>query len=270
MPESLDLPRRLIPLTGVKNLRDLGGYHTADGRQTRWGALFRSGHLADMTEECGTEMCVRDIETVIDFRTDHEKVRHPVHWPCMWTPRYHAVPIGGNVAARIKELFDSLTAGSVFPAHELDEGFRAAFETIPIANASGLRRMMDVLIDDHQGNAALIHCTAGKDRTGIGCALVLTALGVDADEVVEDFLLTNSAVDRDAATERMSDYIFAKSGHRVTPRALRPLVGVEADWLMRAWHAMEQSFGSIDGYLQTALGLDDARREKLRERFLTP
>lgn len=263
----MDGTPRTIPLAGVKNFRDMGGYEARDGRIMKWGHIFRSGHLSDMTEDCGTEMLARDIETVIDFRSDAEKVRHPVHWPEGWIPDYHAVPIGGNAAAWVKELYDRLAKTS-FPAKELRDQFILAFETIPIANQKGLKRFFDTLIDEHKGNAMLFHCTAGKDRTGIAGALLMKALEVSDEQIMEDFLRTNKAVNLEETSATISEWLSTKSGQTIKPADVLPLVGVEEDFLKASYRKIDKEFGSLDAYLTDAMGLTDERRRKLKDLFL--
>ena len=258
---------RIIPLSGVKNFRDMGGYCAADGRSLRWGRVFRSGHLADMTDDCGTEIFARDIETVIDFRSDAEKVRHPLRWPESWIPDYHPVPIGGNAAAWVKELYDKLAKTS-FPKQELHQQFIKAFETIPIANQTGLRRFFDTLIDNNKGNAVLFHCTAGKDRTGIAGALLMKALGINEEQIMEDFLLTNTAVDLELTSGTIAEWLSAKAGQTIAPSAVLPLVGVEPAFLEAAYSAIRKAYGSVDTYLETEMGLAPGRRDKLKDLFL--
>ena len=258
---------RIIPLSGVKNFRDMGGYTTADGRMLGWGRLFRSGHLADMTDTGGTEILARDIETVIDFRSDAEKVRHPVHWPNGWIPDYHAVSIGGNAAAWVKELYDTL-AKTKFPAKELHGQFIQAFETIPIANQAGLKVFFDTLIDEHKGNAVLFHCTAGKDRTGIAGALLMKALGISEDQIMQDFLLTNEAVDLDATAGTIAEWLSTKAGQTIAPSDVLPLVGVEPAFIEATYRAIRNQFGTVDQYLTQAMGLSVGRRDVLKQLFL--
>ncbi|GHF19621.1 hypothetical protein GCM10017044_12930 [Kordiimonas sediminis] len=267
MPTTHPNCNRLIPLTGVQNFRDMGGYEGHLGRKIRWGRLFRSGHLHDMTTDCGTEMLARDIENVVDFRSPQEKEHRPVHWPPMWSPDYHDVPIGGNAAAWVKELFERLST-SPFPAEDLRSQFVLAFETIPVANANGLKALFDILIDSAHGNGTLFHCTAGKDRTGIAGALILTALGTPKEQVMEDFLLTNTAVDLKAKATQVAEYISVKADRTIDPSHVYPLVGVEEDFLKAAYDAIDRHYSSMDAYLEKAMGLTPERLQILRENYL--
>ncbi len=261
---------RILPLSGVKNFRDMGGYGTRDGRTVAWGRLYRSGHLSELPDDIGDAITGRNIMTVIDFRSDAEKKRHPVRWPKGWTPHYEALPIGGNAAAWVQELFERI-ASSPFPADELRQQFILAFETIPVKNADGLRRFFHLMAaaGPEDKGATLFHCTAGKDRTGLAGSLLLRALGVSEEEIMDDFLLTNSAVELEATSERLAGWLSERAGRAIQARDVFPLVGVERDFLHAAHKAIEREFGSLDHYYRAALDIDETRLEQLRTRFLT-
>lgn len=258
---------RIHTVPGVNNFRDMGGYTNNDGRTLAHGRLFRSGHFAEVDTETAKQIATHNITTVVDFRSAPEKERMQVTWYAPWQPRYVESPIGGNAAAWIKDLFERV-ANAPFPADELQAQFILAFQTIPIANASGLKKLFDVLVDDDDGNAALFHCTAGKDRTGIAGALIMTALDMPEDAILTDFMLTNEAVDLKTRAVDVAQQVSEKTGRDVTPEAVYPLIGVEPDFLHAAFTTIAKEFGSVDAYLTDAIGLTTDRREKLAERFL--
>ena len=255
-------------IDGVKNLRDMGGYVNSEGATLAHGRLFRSGHFADLTEETAAQVDTLGITTAIDFRSTSETDRQPAPNLKNWQPRYFANPIGGNAAAWVRELYDSLSK-TEFPAKELRDQFILAFETIPIANAAGLKRMFDILIDEHNTGAAVFHCTAGKDRTGIAGALIMTTLDMPEDAIFEDFLMTNDAVDLDATSAHYAELMSERAGIAIKPKDVHPLVGVEPDFLKAAFGVMTKDYGSVDNYLTAAMGLTPDRRRALKSRFLT-
>lgn len=261
------MPARIIDIPGVRNFRDMGGYVNDEGRALGHGRLFRSGHYAEIDEPSAALIAQHNITTVVDFRSGPEKERMAITWHTPWQPRYVDNPIGGNAAAWIKDLFDRLS-NTPFPAKELRDQFIVAFQTMPIANASGLKRLFDVLIDDDDGGAALFHCTAGKDRTGIAGALIMTALEMPEDAVFEDFLLTNEAVDLNARAVEVAAQVSERAGRSVSPEAVHPLIGVEADFLKAAFGVMADKHGSVDAYLTDAMGLTEERRAALQSRLL--
>ncbi len=258
---------RIIPMPGVKNFRDMGGYKGADGRTMRWGKLYRSGHWADFTGTPQTAAPAYGITTVIDFRSDAEKKRHPVGWPDGWTPAYHATPIGGNAAAWVQDLYERLSS-SPFPAKELRDQFILAFETIPVANADGLKRFFDIILEGEPNDKVLFHCTAGKDRTGIAGALLMRALGAAEEDITTDFLMTNDAVDLPATSAQIAERLSEKAGRVIEPDDVHPLVGVEPAFLDAAYASIDRSFGSVDAYLEGRLGLTAERQARLRDLFL--
>ncbi|MFC4349364.1 tyrosine-protein phosphatase [Kordiimonas lipolytica] len=258
---------RIIPMPGVKNFRDMGGYIGADGRTMRWGKLYRSGHWAEFTGNRETAAPAYGITTVVDFRSDAEKKRHPVGWPDGWAPTYHATPIGGNAAAWVQELYERLST-SPFPAKELRDQFILAFETIPVANADGLKRFFDILVEGETNDSVLFHCTAGKDRTGIAGALLMRVLGVAEADITADFLMTNDAVDLPAASAVIAQRLSEKAGRTINPADVHPLVGVEPAFLDAAHKSIDKAFGSVDAYLVDRLGLTPDRQGRLRDLFL--
>ncbi len=258
---------RIFNIQGVDNFRHMGGYKTADGGITRDDRLYRCGHLFDLSEAGGKKIEALNINQVVDFRSEAEKEVRPAQWPNSWQPTYYPTPIGGNAAAWIKELFERIASGK-FPRQDLHDQLIIAFRTIPIDNKDGLKRLFDVLIDGKADTATVFHCTAGKDRTGIGGALILRALGVHDDDILGDFMLTNEAVDLDAKMQMIADRIEAKSGVKIDPSDTMPLAGVSPDFLDNAWNVMANNYGSVSNYMTEALGLTEARIEILKARYL--
>ncbi len=257
---------RIIRLAGVQNLRDIGGYQTTGGGVVRWGKVFRSGHLSDMTDACGMEMLARDVEVVIDFRSEPEKKLHPVHWTSMWSPDYVAHPIGGNAAAWVHAMFEGLSKGG--GVEGVREQFIGAFETIPIANADGLAGFFQAVLNAPERGAVLYHCTAGKDRTGIATALLLDILGVDRTTIMDDFLLTNRAVNLAEKSKSLAELISLKTDANVTADMVMPMVGVEDAFLAAMYDVIDRDYGSMDAYVRDGLKLGDAEITALRDRFV--
>ena len=112
----------------------------------------------------------------------------------------------------------------------------------------------------------LFHCTAGKDRTGFAAAIVLLTLGVPTDQVMEDFLLSNEY--RRAGIEESIEKIQTHSEHEVDAEVLRQVLGVSPRSLEGAIKAMEEKYGSIDGFIEHGLGIDAATRAKLQALLL--
>jgi protein tyrosine/serine phosphatase len=119
-----------------------------------------------------------------------------------------------------------------------------------------------------EGGPAIVHCAAGKDRTGVACMLVLTALGVDHETIVADYELTNVAVDLDKRMPQIRERMAARMGREISEEAIRPMLGVHVDYLNAAVDAMEERHGDIKSYMNAVLGVDEAMTERLRQHFV--
>ena len=115
----------------------------------------------------------------------------------------------------------------------------------------------------------LIHCAAGKDRTGILAALTHRIAGVHADDMVEDYLMTNAAVRLEERAPEIAERMTRWSGRPASPEAVVAFVGVEAAYLEEAFAEIDRRSGSLDAYFTDALGLDVATRDRIAERLTT-
>jgi protein-tyrosine phosphatase len=255
---------RVMPLAGVRNFRDFGGYAGAAG-VVRRGRLFRSAHFAEASAEDAAALDDLGVTVIVDLRRPHERRTHPNRWP----PQSHAAQIlhdntdpDDHVEAPHIALLrqPDLTADSV-------AGFMVQlYQTVPFEarHQRLFAGYFQALSDDRASGASVVHCAAGKDRTGIACALVLSALGVPRDTVMEDYLLTNRAVDLDARAPQIRVMIEKELGRALDLATVRPMLGVDARYLEAAFTAI----GNVDRYLETALGVDETMRAKLRARLL--
>jgi protein-tyrosine phosphatase len=172
---------RRLPLEGAKNFRDLGGYRTSDGRYVRWGLVYRSNHLVNLTARDSEYLNGLGIRLVCDVRSDGERTRAPDHWAGN-APEFFAVPIGSNLITT--PTADDLKRRVATINSETKDSVRAYDYAIEYAGqyAKILRRIAAGDLP------AVEHCTAGKDRTGVFSAILLTALGVPRDTVVRDYM----------------------------------------------------------------------------------
>lgn len=258
---------RFLELGGVRNTRDLGGLETADGRSVRSGSLVRSGEI-DHIDQAGRDLLDEmDVETIIDLRTAKEAA-HPAVWPEGTGPRRIAVPLMENQTGEIAEMRRRIDSGTA-TAEWMDQEFRDSFGTIPIEYPDQLRQVFDVLLENPEGEAVLFHCSGGKDRTGVTTVLVLTALGVTRSEIEKDFLASNVGNDADAASIRKAAKINAARGTEMKPEAVWPALGVRPSYLAHFYETIEGRYGSVDAYLEQALGLTEEDLLVLRARYLT-
>jgi protein-tyrosine phosphatase len=257
MPEHVK--RRHVPLEGAHNFRDIGGYTTEDGRQVRWGLFFRSDDLAQLTDADLAKLHTLGIKLVCDFRSPEERAEEPDRLPAQAPPALVELPIFDQSFSPVafREKITSGTLGDTDLRQMLIEGNRM-FAT---RYAPQYAVMMERLTRADQ-LPALVHCTAGKDRTGFASAVVLRTLGVPLETVYEDFLLTNHYTA--AEIQRTLWIIRLVSLFRTDPEQVRPVLGVERAYLEAAFSAIEEQYGSFEAYRRDALGVDDAELAAFR------
>ena len=258
MPEHVK--RRHIRLEGAQNFRDLGGYATEDGHHVRWGLFYRADSLADLTDADLARIQALGIRLVCDFRSAEEKAEHPDRLPATDPPELLELPILDESfsPAAFREKITSGDLGDTDLRQMLIEGNRQFATRYAPRYAAMFERLQDP-----KNLPAVVHCTAGKDRTGFAAAVVLRTLGVPEETVYEDFLLTNHyTADR---IERTLWIIRFASLFRTDPEQVRPVLGVERAYLAAAFDAIRERYGSFDAYRREALGLDDAEAAAFRQ-----
>ena len=248
---------RHVTLDGTPNLRDLGGYATADGRHVRWGRLYRSGQLAQLTERDYATLARLGISAVCDFRSDAEKQAAPTRWRGPGAPEILSLPNPGPGGQNVNE---RLANGAT--AAEMRELMRRSYARMVVAHAPSYRITLQRIVNSDR--PLLYHCSAGKDRTGVFTALLLSLLGVPRATIVEDYLLSNDYVATDARVDARAKELNA------SPAAVRALIGVERAYLDTAFQSIDQTFGSLDAYRRAALGLSDDDFSRLRSQLLEP
>lgn len=258
---SVPAPGRIGPFyvtQGIHNLRDYGGYATADGGTVREGLLFRSGQHMEASELDLELVQMLDIRTVIDLRGNSEREG----FPC----RRHA-----NFTAQVIA-YDGETSNS--PPHEggggtvemtpqrARERMLAVYTRMPVNPAMiWIFREYFKALDENDGGS-LVHCFAGKDRTGIAASLLLHVLGVHRDDYMAEFLLTNDAPTREILERQSLPRMEAHYG-RIDPEALHNLMGVLPEYIETYIAEVTRDHGSLDAYLATILGVDGPRKERL-------
>lgn len=252
---------RVKKLEGVNNFRDFGGYDTTDGAHVKKGLLYRAGHFSEATET--------DIDFInglsIQFQVDLRRLSERENQPNRWAPtEVHAADDQERrEAAHIEYLQRGYVTADESRAFMMNYYREAPFVEQHI---DLYRRWFQRL--DETGGGALINCAAGKDRTGIGCALTLMALGVDEDTVLADYELTNVAVDLEARLPEVRANMEEKLSLTLSDDAVRPFLGVHSDYLHNAFEAISEAHGSPLGYVTSVLGVDEARMSSLKNKFL--
>lgn len=250
---------RKIVLDGTSNTRELGGYKTEDGRSLKWGVLYRSDKLSELTDADQEYLLQLGIKRVIDFRSSEEKQNEPDQLPS--TLKYIEMPIEADGAIRPK--VEAILKG------DLNEDVGAILvETNKefISDFSGVYKgFIESLIENQE--PTLFHCTAGKDRAGFAAALVLLAVGVPEKIVIEDYMKTNKYTE-----ETIQDYINKINLYSlgsVDAEILRPLLGVEERFIRAALDEIKQKYGSVENFIRDELKIRDESIIELKNFLLT-
>lgn len=251
---------RRLGMEGTPNFRDFGGYRTAQGRRVKWGYLYRSGHLAGLTDSDLALLASLELDLVCDFRREEEQRMEPSRLPPERAPRIASLPIVPGSNARFFEEADAQfgDAGTMYEFMlEINRDFAAA------QSATYAEMFREIL--SQEDARVLVHCAAGKDRTGFAAAIILSALGVPRELVMADYLLSGRYYDPVREVERLKRKY--RMEHMETTAVL-PMLEVREAYLASALESIESQFPSVEAYLEEALGVGPAELEVLRARYL--
>lgn len=252
----LVVAERTVALPGGVNFRDLGGYRTADGRAVRWGQVYRAGSLAELSDDDVAALGALGLRLVCDLRSPDEVARRPDRLPP--GAAYDHRPIVGEVGRlrRVVTLYRK--------RHRVQELLEEVYRVMLDQNSATFAAVLR-LAADPANRPLVIHCTAGKDRTGLVVALLLLALGVPEETVVADYTLSNLAFE--VLAGRMRPEMSRLYSFGFGEVQLRPFLLAEARTLRGALAYLRHRYGSLDWYFQRA-GLDDVVVERLRAELL--
>lgn len=270
--------QQFLPVKGIVNARDLGGYTMLDGRIVQSGRLLRAAHLADATDEDIRNLERLPVTVVIDFRKEQEKVgKVDREVP---GARYTSLPVdpsGNAMATATEEEKKKFSGQKKFDVKKVI--VFAAFNKKAQAVAQKMyptllfdpdcqqqfARFFRLVLETENG-AVLFHCTQGKDRTGIASALLLAALGADRETIVADFDATNRVYEKDV--RKYSRRVKFWGGKEEEVGVVKAFLGCNTENFIKALDRIDQEFGSLQAYLKGPIGLTDADIQTLRERYL--
>lgn len=251
---------RLINFERVLNFRDFGGYETADGAKVARGKLFRSASFHDATEADMARLEAMDLRFLVDLRRPEERSHEPNRWP--GDNRRVFFNDTGVAAVALPPHLVALLESDLTPA-SVTAYMTSLYRDIPF-DPRLIHLYRTWFAEIRAGGAGVIHCAAGKDRTGIGCAFTLLALGVGEDDVFADYDFTNQAVDIEKRMPRIQERMEERLARKLDPAALRPMLGVSNDYLHAALGEIRARHGSVDAYLEQVIGIGASERAELR------
>jgi protein-tyrosine phosphatase len=256
MPHASRNPR-FIPIEGSLNLRDFGGYATEDGGKVVRGKLFRCGSLSGIPEQAHDDFAQLDIGVICDLRRDDEIVQGGAPSMSPFDCRVH-IPIAPGSSSQLQASFSE-------PGHSFEnriEFMKKITREIARDHVESYTKLFRELVTVNNG--FLLHCSAGKDRTGFGAAMIQAALGVSEEDIFADYLLTNEATE---LLQRMMPGFQNKYGDKVDYESLQVIAGVRREYLRAALDEIIDLHGSINGYLDL-VGMDQIARQALRRKLV--
>ncbi|WP_341711157.1 tyrosine-protein phosphatase [Erythrobacter sp.] len=248
---------------GIHNFRDYGGWHAPGEGRVRRDVLFRSGQHVDATDDDLKAIAELDIRTVIDLRGTSERDRNPCRRVEGWN---------GEVVFYDGETTSSPPHMDVEPGSSASDFARqrmiAVYTRMPHnpAMIDMFGRYLKVLAD--RDGASLVHCFAGKDRTGIAATMLLHILGVSEEDQREEFLRTNKSPTFEVLVQQSLPGIEERLGRKLDAEQVRDLLEVRAEYLDTFHAEVERDYGDFDSYLSQVIGIGNDLRTRLRERFL--
>lgn len=253
-------PGRSLELRGAPNFRDIGGYATSDGNHVRWGRVFRSSELSKLTPADAEKVDKLDITAVIDLRTEGERRQFPSIWlrhpqDVYESPKPSLAPIMQKLL-RDAQTADGARAGIEGFYADMPDSYSTEYAALFHRIAAGELPI-------------LVHCSAGKDRTGVAVAVLMSAIGVPRDAVLADYQLTEKLVPmlpsagRSAAPVAAATQATSVLG-QLPEESQRVLWRSDPKYLSVALESIDREYGSIDAYVRRALGVSERELAAIR------
>lgn len=259
---------RKLNVTGGWNFRELGGYTTVDGHSVKWHKLLRTDGLARLTPEDQQLLSDYGVIADVDFRSKDEQKMAPDKVPA--GVKYHFLPVfpaddETDASATEKQLEDRFNGDDRSGYRHMLDVYQKMV-TLPTAQDAYHNFFDTLLRNEDADQSVLFHCTAGKDRTGMGAFFALSALNVDPQTIQQDYLLTNQNVM--PLVDKQSDDA-RQSGHsEAFVTNIRALSTVSPDYLAAAVKVINTQYGGVQDYLHDVLGLSHNDLTNLKKLYL--
>ncbi|MFT6406601.1 MAG: protein-tyrosine phosphatase [Arenicella sp.] len=268
--------QRILEIDGVINFRDLGGYQTKDGRTVSWSKVYRSAQLDRLSEQGIEDMAALGIRTVIDLRFSQETKRYPtmrLAVPEADILSWHDEFDGGRhekSEAIMRSWQQSLDSNDVA---QVREAMRVNYPKKLYSHSAIYKKMLTRLLDQH--TPLLFHCAAGKDRTGVAAALILSLLGISDEVIIEDYLLTQSATENllksfhaGGATGSQGNSDFQHKLASYPRELVQPVFDADISYITTLMSYVSEQYGSFNQYALKVLDFKADQVEALQHRLL--
>jgi len=250
----------ILPFEGCHNFRAVSGWRSNDGRRLIAGRLFRSDQLDRLTDSDQDRLQALNIGQVFDLRARAEIERSPSRWPegalpMIWSGAESAADADlGKVMTQSGQTADDFSAAMV-----------RTYAKFPDELAGAVRAAAEFLLGSDEA-PVLIHCAAGKDRTGFVMAFLLHAIGVRDDDILADYLLTNASYEKAHAVFNAQGRLDAVEDR--VPGSVERLLGAYPQYLTAAQASVVDQYGTIAGWLEQCIGLNAKARSNLGDMLL--
>ena len=253
--DTLTVANRHIYFKEVVNFRDIGGLKTTEGKTIKWGKIFRSDNLSNLKASEFSKFNDLNIKTVFDLRTSHEIKGKEDNLP-IDTEYIHFPTLEDN-----EDLLSKMRArvinGEVSDEQSLNL-MLDLYRSFISDNTPSLKKLIHQIVDSN--DAVLYHCSAGKDRTGVVTALLLSILKVDRETITQEYMLSNYY--RRAKLEKIIRKVKVAKlvKTRIELQAIQNFMSVDERYLNAAFAEIDTKYGGIDQFIQNQLGIDDVQR----------
>ncbi|MBC1357234.1 tyrosine-protein phosphatase [Listeria booriae] len=251
---------RTIPLEGCFNFRDMGGYVNTAGKTVKWGKLYRSSLLTNITEKDKDTLEKLGVSWICDLRSTSEIAAKPT--PALAHIKNRHIPIGTakNESTESQKI-------DIPDDHRVYEPLMGESYRVFVQSKDGFREIFNDIIEKEEV-PFLFHCTAGKDRTGVLGALLLKLLDVPENTILADYELTNQYADNILGEMQGLVNAFSNSEKKIDLENFRPMAEARPAYLEIAFDEMQKEYGSVDAYLEKGIGITPSEKAKFQTMML--
>ena len=260
--DTLIVANRHIDFSEVVNFRDIGGLPTQDGRTVQWGKIFRSDNLSKLKNREFDKFRMLQITTVYDLRTSSEIKGKEDHLPeTIDYVHYPSVEDDGDMLTQMRSKVINGEISEVQSVALMEQ----LYQSIVADNILSLRSLIHHIVNSD--TPVVYHCSAGKDRTGIVTAILLSILNVDRNTIQQEYLLSNyyrtAKLEKILGTAKLAKVIKP----HLNTNTIENFMKVDERYLNAAFKRIDQEYGGMDSFIKNQLGIDETLRRTIIQKF---